>query len=104
MTDTTDPAPSIATVSLLPDGTLAIRVDPSPIMDRFGIDPGNLAPVIAAVLEQLCRAACEILTDDDGNHPEVADLRERVLEAFPGAVEHYASDNPVPYDADGEVH
>jgi len=104
MTDPTDEAPSIATITLLPDGNLAITVDPSPIMEHFGIDPGNLAPVVAALMEQLCRAACETLTDDAGNHPDVSEVRERVLEAFPGAVEHYAQDNPVPFDADGEVH
>lgn len=104
MTDPTDEAPSIATIALLPDGNLAITVDPSPIMEHFGLDPGNLAPVIAALMEQLCRAAAESLTDDSGNHPDVSEVRERVLEAFPGAVEHYADDTPLRLDGEEEVH
>lgn len=93
MTDTTEP-PSIVTVALMPSGDLGIRVNPGPILEHFGLDPANLAPVIAAIMEQLCRATAEALVDDDGKHASVDDVRKRLLETLPGAVEHYSSDSP----------
>jgi len=103
MTDTpaTEP-PSIVSVSLMPSGDLGIRVNPGPVLDHFGIDPANLAPLIAAVMEQLCRATAEALVDDSGNHASVDDVRKRLLEALPGAVQHYSGDAPTFVSGEGD--
>lgn len=102
MTDTPDTHPSIVTASLMPDGNLGIRVNPGPLLERFGLDPANLAPLIAAIMEQLCRATAEALVDDDDNHASVDDVRKRLLETLPGAVEHYSTDKPVFLAGEGD--
>ena len=91
----TDTPPNIVTVTLMPDGNLGIRVNPAPVLDHFGLDPANLAPLVAAVMEQLCRATAEALVDDDGSHASVDDVRKRLLQVLPGAVEHYSADTPL---------
>jgi hypothetical protein len=64
---------------------VAIMVSPIPFMQQHGTDPGIWADVFGSLFESVCKAHADALSDAEGNHPPIEDVRERILECLPDA-------------------
>lgn len=85
----------IVLVSVSGEQTLAVMVSPMPLLQGHGADPAVWAEVLASLVESMAKAHQECLSKASGERPDLDEIRTRILEVLPVALEHKRQQPPL---------